>query len=233
MEIAVIQARMGSSRLPGKTLMKLGEHPLINHVIRRVNQVFENKFIYLATTENSIDDDLVHYVEKNFGINIYRGSSSDVRSRFIDIAHIAGAEIMVRITADDPFKDPNHISKAIQTLKNSSADYYNNFEKLIYPIGMDIECFRTKILEISALHDSNENSKEHVTLGLRKSEKVKKVHDNSPPEDRFLKYRLTIDTIEDLNFCRKLIEINPELSNRDYSWEGIRNTLIAYEKYSF
>jgi spore coat polysaccharide biosynthesis protein SpsF len=230
MDVAVIQARMGSSRLPGKTLMKLGTYPLIHHVIRRVSQIFEDKFIYLATTDDSIDNDLVHYVQKNFKINVYRGSSKDVRSRFIDIARITSAEIMVRITADDPFKDPNHINKAIQTLKNNNADYYNNFERPIYPTGMDVECFRTKILEMSALHDSCENSKEHVTLGLRNSVNINKIYDNSPPEERFLNFRLTIDTIEDLNFCRKLLEINPELTDLDFSWEGLRNTLIEYDK---
>lgn len=145
--LGVIQARMGSSRLPGKTLKDLNGKPLIDHVIERALFVLKIDQIVLATTTNIEDDQLVSHVSKRYGIAVYRGDPDDVRSRFVQIGARWGAESIIRITADDPFKDPEHFLLSHQTLLVSNADYYNNFEPLIYPIGMDVECFNTRLLK--------------------------------------------------------------------------------------
>lgn len=225
----IIQARMGSSRLPGKSLMKLGSKTLIDHVIQRCLASVTLNQVYLATTNQQEDKVLVEHVAEKYGIKIFLGDKSDVRSRFAAISKDHSLSKVVRITADDPFKDPAHIQESIRQLDLDGIDYYNNFETPVFPIGLDVESFRTKALYDNIRLDASCESMEHVTLGLRNSPNlVKKFHQGNP---EFTQIRLTIDTSSDLEFCNRLLEVNPEMENTAFDWPTTRAALIALGNY--
>ena len=225
----IIQARMGSSRLPGKSLMKLGSKTLIDHVIQRCLASVTLNQVYLATTNQQEDKVLVEHVTEKYGIKIFLGDKSDVRSRFAAISKDHSLSKVVRITADDPFKDPAHIQESIRQLGLGGIDYYNNFETPVFPIGLDVESFRTKALYDNIRLDASSESMEHVTLGLRNSPNlVKKFHQGNP---EFTEIRLTIDTSSDLEFCNRLLEVNPEMENTAFDWPTTRAALIALGNY--
>lgn len=223
MTLGIIQARMGSRRLPGKTLRDLNGKPLIDHVIERALFVLKVEQIVLATTTNIEDDQLVSHVSKRYGIAVYRGDSDDVRSRFVQIGAQWGAESIIRITADDPFKDPEHFLLSQQTLLVSNADYYNNFEPQSYPIGMDVECFKYEALERNSREDQSSESLEHVTWGLRRGLYYKRTHERRTPE--FIATRLTIDTEMDFGFCNNVAE---KIGHGEkFDWNTTRRALMS------
>ena len=223
--LGVIQARMGSRRLPGKSLRELNGKPLIDHVIERALFVFEVEQVVLATTTETEDDELASHVSKRFGIEVYRGLSHDVRSRFVQIGAQRNAECIIRITADDPFKDPAHFLLGRQRMLESNSDYYNNFEPQIYPIGMDVECFKYKALEQNCREDQTSESLEHVTWGLRRGLNYKRTHDYQTPE--FISTRLTIDTEVDFAFCSTVAEKIGQ--GAKYDWSTTRRALISLD----
>jgi spore coat polysaccharide biosynthesis protein SpsF len=139
------------------------------------------------------------------------------------VAKEYGFEVIVRVTADDPFKDPNHIQEAIQALDSEAVDYFNNFEIPIYPIGLDVESFKAEALFQNIEVDKSEKSKEHVTYGIRHSPHFFRRYKSGEPE--FTKIRLTIDTAEDFGFCSKLLEINPEMGRSAFDWAATREAL--------
>ena len=225
----VIQARMGSSRLPGKSLMKVGNKLLIDHVIDRCLAAVPANSVFLATTDQNEDKILVDHVASKYGLEVFQGDREDVRSRFEAVAREYFLNKIVRITADDPFKDPKHIGESIRALNEDNVDYYNNFEIPVFPIGLDVESFRTKALLDNIQKDSSNEAKEHVTIGLRKSLTLVKKFCQGEPE--FTNVRLTIDTPTDLEFCKRLLEINPDMENLAFDWATTRDALVALGKY--
>jgi spore coat polysaccharide biosynthesis protein SpsF (cytidylyltransferase family) len=220
----LIQARMGSSRLPGKSLMKLGGKPLIDHVIDRCIAKVPIEKVVVVTTDLKNDDALEAHIRERFGIQVYRGDSFDVRSRFEAVSRKFEFEGIVRVTADDPFKDPNHIQEAIRALDDKYIDYFNNFENRIFPIGLDVESFNVDALFQNIQTDKSNNSKEHVTYGLRHSSQFVKKYKSGLPE--FTEIRLTIDTQSDFEFCSRLLEINPEIGLSALDWATTREALL-------
>ena len=223
----IIQARMGSSRLPGKSMIKIGSKPLIDHVVDRCIAAVPVSKVFLATTDLNEDNPLMEHVTKKYGITVFRGDKNDVRSRFEIIAKQHSLTKIVRITADDPFKDPHHIIEAINALDLFNVGYFNNFEVPVFPVGLDVESFRASLLFENIEKDSSDESKEHVTIGIRKSPDFVKKYRVGAPE--FAQTRLTIDTQSDLDFCRSLIKVNPEIENIDFKWATLREALLAME----
>ena len=221
--VIIIQARMGSIRLPGKSLKKVGELLLIDHVINRALAVDDKIKVVLATSVNELNSSLINHVEKNYSIEVYRGSELDVRSRYLEIGIQNNSETLVRITADDPFKDPYMIKAGLSYFLNGKFEYLNNFEFPNLPIGMDFEIFSLKTLinHNSKFHD--QNNKEHVTLSLRTDKNIKKtqifVEEFKP------KLRLTIDNENDLRFCSKIAD---EISRLGYGYKW-DDTKVAVE----
>jgi spore coat polysaccharide biosynthesis protein SpsF len=224
--VLIIQARMGSTRLPGKSLMKVGSKFLVDHVVDRCLNVKGIDSIYLATTSLKEDDVLVEHIKKKYQIKIYRGSKVDVRSRFLEIAKIEKSEYIVRITGDDPFKDPAHISSGLNYLKQAKIDYVCNFQPRTLPIGMDFEVFTVGSLMKSVNKSSDSNDIEHVTWSMRSNEyNWLSMNQNSfHPE-----IRLTIDTKNDLIYCGQIAKIL-EKNLLDFSSESTRIALIKNEK---
>ena len=224
--LLVIQARMGSIRLPGKSLMKVGSKFLVDHVIERCLDVSGIDCIYLATTSLKEDDILVEHIKKKYQINIYRGSKFDVRSRFLEIAKIEKSDYIVRITGDDPFKDPAHISAGLECLKQKKIDYVCNFQPRTLPIGMDFEVFTVGSLIKSVNQSSDSNDIEHVTWSMRSNKYnwLSINHSGFHPETR-----LTVDTESDLIYCGQIAKILDK-NLLDFSWESTRIALTISEK---
>jgi spore coat polysaccharide biosynthesis protein SpsF (cytidylyltransferase family) len=222
---AVIQARMGSSRLPGKSMLDLGGIKLVDWVIRYASMAFDTDDIVLATTESPEDDALVAHVKSSWNIGIYRGSSLNVLSRFIEIAKMYEFETITRVTADDPFKIPLQLRRAREVLNSGQFDYYCNFKPYLFPIGLDVEAFRTSAL-LDSFNTASSMALEHVTFDLREGAQYKKFFEQGTPVKTST--RLTIDTLEDLKFCSKVATFHRE-AVPFVSWEDLQTTLELLE----
>lgn len=202
---------MASTRLPGKVLAQVSGVPLIEILLRRLKKVEEIDLIVVATTINSADDILVKWLYENNYL-YFRGSENDVLDRFLQAAKKYEADIIIRVTADDPLKDPEIIQKAINIFKNiPNIDYVSNTIEPTYPEGLDIEIFNVKAL-IRAEKESVLNSdREHVTSYIWKNPNSFRTFNFTADIDRS-NLRLTVDKLNDLTFIRKLLEI----SNNDF-----------------
>ncbi len=159
--VAVIQARMGSSRLPGKMMFQLGERPVISHVIQRIKNPIRVDNVVLATTVYERDDILVNQAERH-DIDIYRGPESDVLKRMYDAATTAGADIVVRVCADNPLISPDCIETAVSHLRNRSLNYCS-FDQSV-PIGLGAEAFTMDSFTDVESSSDKAHEREHVTV---------------------------------------------------------------------
>lgn len=203
--IAIVQARMGSKRLPNKVLLDIGGVPLIGRVINRVKFCNSIDEIVLATTKNSEDDQLVDWAI-NHGIKVFRGSQDDVLDRFYSCAVKFNADVVVRITADDPLKDSSIIDMAISMiLSNEGIDYVSNTINPSYPEGLDVEVFRFRALKVSFHEAVLVSEREHVTPYMWKNpHKFTIVNFQMVPD--LSQWRWTVDRSQDVEFARKVYE---------------------------
>ena len=166
--LGIIQARMGSERLPGKMLLNLGENQIVEWVIKRSSQSqFISKLI-MATTVNKIDDELIKKC-KEFNLEFFRGSENDVLGRFYNAAKEFNADIVVRICADNPFIDPIEIDRLITFYVNNECDYSCNHQNKLgsnYADGFGAEIFNMELLNFLNTNCENKEHREHVTLYL-------------------------------------------------------------------
>src|SRR6516225_1937930 len=119
--VAIVQARMGSTRLPGKVLMKIGGRSLLVYLVERLSRARTLDAIIVATTTNPRDNVIIEECERR-GILNFRGSESDVLGRYVSAARACSAEIIVRVTADNPFTDPDSIDRVVDAISVRSAD---------------------------------------------------------------------------------------------------------------
>src|SRR5438105_3726664 len=120
--VAIVQARMGSSRLPGKVMMKIAGRPLLVYLVERISRSRALDGIIVATTTNPRDNVIIEECERR-GIPNFRGSESDVLRRYVSAARACLADIVVRVTADNPFTDPDSIDRIVDVIVSISADY--------------------------------------------------------------------------------------------------------------
>ena len=147
--VATIEARMTSSRLPGKVMLQAAGKPMLEHLVNRLRAVPSLGGIVLATTTNKTDDVLKEFSVK-MGISCYRGSENDVMSRVIGAAESEGADIVVEITGDCPIIDPKIVEQTISVFKSNQVDYVSNGHIRSFPDGMDTQVFRLDALKRSA-----------------------------------------------------------------------------------
>jgi spore coat polysaccharide biosynthesis protein SpsF len=204
--VAIIQARMGSSRLPGKVLAEIDGQPLLGILISRVKSSKFLDQIVIATTTETADDILCDWLI-NEGVEYFRGSERDVLDRFWQCAKLYRADIIVRITADDPLKDSEIIDKALGMLKGSeSVDYVSNTLKPTYPEGLDVEVFRFSALKKANAEATLASEREHVTPYIWKNRaKFKSLNFEMTPN--LSDWRWTVDKPEDLEFVRSLLRL--------------------------
>lgn len=220
--VAIIQARTGSTRLPEKVLALIDSFSLIEWVVERTKRAKLVDKVVVATTEDKADDILKDYLELR-GISWFRGSQEDVLSRFYHCAIEHDADIIVRVTADDPFKAPELIDLAIsKLLSDSTVDYCSNTLKATYPEGLDIEVFRFPALEQAFKMAISAADREHVTSFIwNKTENFNCL--NFKYKEDLSQWRWTIDKPEDMDFIRAVVSrFN---LNFDFDYEEIINAL--------
>jgi spore coat polysaccharide biosynthesis protein SpsF len=202
--IVIIQARTGSSRLPGKVLFELEGRTVLEHVIKRCQAADVGEVIVATTT--SFEDLSILKICAQMGVSCFCGSENDVLDRFVRCSVKHWGEHIVRITADCAMIDPQIIKRTVGYYFNSSprADYCaSRMNPTAYPDGMDVEIFNFRILRSAARNATSQYDREHVTTWIKRNEKAVRV--NIPSKEMFDEsIRLSIDTREDYEFAKKV-----------------------------
>jgi len=199
---AIIEARVSSSRLPGKVLMPIGSKNSLEHICDRLSKVLEISEICIATTENECDDIIENWARTR-NLPIYRGSENDVLSRVLGAADMLSADIIVEVTGDCPFVDPLMVDQYIEILKNNDLDYVSNNIVSTYPDGFDVQVFLTEALRKSSGLASKQEEREHVTMHIRQNPLIFKILNIVAPKPyRHPEISVTLDTKEDLEVLR-------------------------------
>jgi spore coat polysaccharide biosynthesis protein SpsF len=236
--VATIEARMTSSRLPGKVLLPVLGQPMLHHLITRLRAVKSINEIVIATTTNVADDVLVEFAAKE-KVMVFRGSELDVMARVIGAAELGGADVIVEITGDCPIIDPDIVEQTIQMYLHHDAAYVSNAHIRSYPDGMDTQVFRLCTLKKSASLTTDPLDREHVSLHIRNHpELFTKVHLVAPPSLCWPELGLTLDEPKDYELLKNIIEHfgpdNPLFSCLDVvrllrqkpEWVAINQTVV-------
>jgi spore coat polysaccharide biosynthesis protein SpsF len=217
--IAIVQARMGSTRLPGKVMMNLIGKPMLVHELSRIARSKQIGSIVVATTTSRSDDCIVDLC-KEHAWHYFRGSEPDVLDRYYQCAKYFGADIIIRLTADCPLIEPTIIDKVVGKFidKSPNVDYVSNIiPQRTFPQGLDTEVMSFSALERSWIEDKNLVLREHVTQYiLRNLDKFKVA---GVMNDRDVSnLRWTVDTKEDFKLVN---EIYSFFGNNQFSWYDV------------
>jgi spore coat polysaccharide biosynthesis protein SpsF len=199
---AIIQARMGSSRLPGKVLMDLGGETVLSRVVRRLRRASRVHEIITATTESPRDAVIVEACD-GLGVPCFRGSEQDVLDRYFRAAEKFGADAVVRITSDCPLIDPALVDEVIQCLVEQHADFACNVMPRTYPRGLDAEVFTVEALRKAWQISDQPHQREHVTPLFYERSDIFRFASVRGERD-YSQYRWTLDTPEDLCLIRAI-----------------------------
>jgi spore coat polysaccharide biosynthesis protein SpsF len=202
--VAIIQARMSSSRFPGKVLAPLAGLPLIVFMVERVRQARLVDRIMVATSTDSTDDPLAHVLAEH-GIPCFRGNLNDVLDRFVQCARASLADHVVRLTGDCPLMDADLVDRGLRELAEGGFDYVSNVAPPSYPDGLDVECFTMQALETAWREAKLPSEREHVTPYLRSGVPGIRVSNWSGAAD-FSALRWTVDHPDDLQHVASLVE---------------------------
>jgi len=200
--VAIIQARMGSTRLPGKVMKEIVGKPMLWHVINRVKNAKELNDIVIATT-NLKEDTQILDLASEIGVKTYAGSENDVLDRYYQAAIMSKADVIVRITADCPLADPNVIDKVVRYYRINDFDYVSTSIKPTFPDGIDVEVFRFASLKKAWSEAKLASEREHVTPYIWKNPNIFKIK-NYENEDDILYMRWSVDEQCDLEFLREI-----------------------------
>jgi spore coat polysaccharide biosynthesis protein SpsF len=199
---AIIQARLGSSRLPGKILADLAGDTMLARVVQRSRATLVDEIV-IATTANASDDPVCDEADR-LGVRWYRGSEHDVLSRYVGASRECGADVVVRITSDCPLLDPAVVDRVVGALTRS-RDYVSNTHVRTYPRGLDVEAFHAGTLERIARLATSQAAHEHVTAFVMERPalfSVRHVVAANGADDSDLRW--TVDTAEDIALVRAL-----------------------------
>jgi spore coat polysaccharide biosynthesis protein SpsF len=200
--VAIIQARMSSTRLPGKIMADLAGQPLLSRVIARAQRARLVDLVGIATTDRPADEQVAHLCGR-IGVPCFRGSEDDVLDRYYQAAQQFGGETLVRLTADCPLLDPAVIDKAIAHFHSGDFDYVSNGVERTYPDGLDTEVFRRTALEWAWREARLTSEREHVTPYLYKHPELFRL--GSVKNDVDLSaHRWTVDEPRDLELVRAI-----------------------------
>jgi spore coat polysaccharide biosynthesis protein SpsF len=206
--VAFIQARMSSSRFPGKVLEPLAGVPMIVYMARRVARAARLDAVVVATSAEGSDDALVDALTAA-AVPVFRGHLNDVLTRFAEAARRHGADEVVRLTGDCPLIDPAVIDSVIEARRAAGADYASNCEPATFPDGLDVECFTHQALEQANRLADRMSDREHVTLWMRgETSGLRRVNHSAVADLSAL--RLTVDYPDDLEAVRQIVACLPE-----------------------
>lgn len=202
MILAIIQARMSSTRLPGKVLLEVDEKPLLAILISRLsNSKYINKVI-VATSDHDSDDIIEEFCKEN-NVNCFRGDLNDVLSRYYQCAKLLSPKHVIRITADCPLIDCEIVDQVVKMHLDSNADYTSNTIEPTFPDGLDTEVIRMEVLEYINTVARLPSQREHVTkyiIDNKAQFKICSYKDNLDHSD----LRWTVDTIDDFQVIKTI-----------------------------
>tara|TARA_B100000989_G_scaffold299033_1_gene292264 strand:+ start:6368 stop:7114 length:747 start_codon:yes stop_codon:yes gene_type:complete len=200
---AIIEARMGSSRLPGKVMFKINKVPIIILLINRLRRVKKIRNIIVATTPNKNNDILCRELKKR-KIKFFRGDEENVLDRVLKCALKFKVKNIVQITGDCPLIDPEIVSQIVATHEKNKFDFVSNSTIRTFPDGMDVCIFSSKNLKKVSKLTNNRHDLEHVSLFMKRKKKIfSQINIMAPQELHLPKLGLTLDELKDF----KLIEI--------------------------
>jgi spore coat polysaccharide biosynthesis protein SpsF len=214
--VAIIQARMGSSRLPGKVLLDLAGRPMLQRVFERTRLASELHDVVVATTTLA-DDDAVAAMCRTRGWPCFRGSAADVLDRYYQAARAHQADVVVRITADCPLLDPAIVDRAVQMFRAAQPRvHYATTDG--HPRGLDVEVVRMDALEQAWREAETGPEREHVTLHIYRNPGKFTLLNVSWP-DKLDHWRWTVDTMEDLTLVRFIFE---HFGESHFHWRDVK-----------
>lgn len=217
--VIIVQARMTSTRLPGKVLMPVLEKPLLAYELERLQRCQQADALVVATTTNTSDDPVAALCDA-LGVSVFRGSEQDVLSRYYGAARQAEAQTVVRVTADCPLIDPATVDQVIAHFKaaQGSLDYVSNTLVRSYPRGLDVEVFSRWALETAQQEATEPAHREHVTPFFYQNPQRFRLHCLEAPEP-WGHHRWTVDTPEDFELIKRVLETlypaKPDFDCRD------------------
>lgn len=214
--VAIIQARMGSTRLPGKVLARIEGKTMLERVVERARRASRIACVVVATSEASSDDRIEALCNER-SIPVFRGSEQDVLDRYVQAAGKFDADPIVRLTADCPLLEPAVIDMVIARFGAGDVDYAANINPPSFPHGLDAEVFSRDAL-VRTDHDARLRSeREHVTLHIRNHPEVFRIA-NVSNEPNLSAMRWTVDHPEDLAFVRAVYS---EFAGREFGLEDV------------
>ena len=202
--VAIVQARIGSTRLPGKVLKDISGKPMLWYLISRLKYSTRTDDLVLAIPESRQNDQLEDFAQRH-KLHYFRGSEEDVLARYYGAATKFGAEVIVRLTADCPLIDPEVTDRIIEEHLSSGADYTSNTMKRTFPRGLDTEVFSFQALHVAYQAAREDYEREHVTPYIYQHPdlfRLKSVEANGKLRRPDL--RLTVDTGEDLRLIKEI-----------------------------
>jgi len=226
--VAIIQARMGSTRLPGKVLLDLAGAPVLARVVNRCRRAATLDDVVVATTTLPTDDPIVELcLAHNW--QSFRGQEDDVLDRYYHAALQYQAEVVVRITSDCPLIDPGIIDLMVKTfLEHGALDYAgNSLAPRTFPRGLDVEVFSFEALARAWRDDANPAWREHVTPYIYRQPEKFRLHAVTHDTDLSV-MRWTVDTAEDLALVRKIYEY---FGHDGFSWREVVKLLEQYPEW--
>jgi spore coat polysaccharide biosynthesis protein SpsF len=216
--VAIVQARMGSTRLPGKILKDMAGAPMLARVLSRLGRARRLDAVMVATTTQPADDQVEAFCRQQ-GVEVFRGSENDVLDRYRAAARLSNATAIVRVTSDCPLIDPGLVDDVIASLFTPEpADYASNtLEPRTYPRGLDVEAFTLQALEMAWRRTSSPTLREHVTPYFYLTPEqfaLRRVFTEPSQAHR----RWTVDTPEDYEFACKIYE---HFRHNAFTWHDV------------
>ncbi len=225
----IVQARMNSSRLPGKVLKEVLGKTLLEYQLERLKRVVNADKIIVATTTDTIDDPIVDLCDR-LAVSTYRGSESDVLSRYAEASILFPSQTVIRITADCPLIDPMLVDRTIDFYRRYSFDYVST-DHAVYPRGMDVEVFSSDMLQMANSNAMQPADREHVTPYFYQNPDRFSIGTYSK-DLQASHYRLTVDTPEDFQLIQILLEsLYPK--NHKFNLEDLLKCLQENPQWSY
>lgn len=215
----IIEARMTSSRLPGKVMLPICGKPELELLVERLRQSALLDGVVIATTTNGTDD-VLEELAARLGVDCFRGSEDDVLERVLKAAQATGTEVIVEVTGDCPLVDPEILDGLLAIYRRGEHDYVSNTLRRTYPRGLDVQVFSTATLADVARRTDDPVDHEHVSLYIYEHPELYRLYnqDSGLPE-RWWDLRLTLDTEDDYALIRHVFEelypIQPAFSMTD------------------
>lgn len=224
--VAIVQARMGSTRFPNKVMRPIIGVPMIERLLNRLSKSRLINHIVLATSQDPENQLLAEHIQ-GLGYEIYQGSEDDVLDRYYQVAQQVGAKIIVRVTGDCPLVDPEIVDYAISEFQSEQVDYLSNFDPPTYPDGLDIEVFRFSALTQAWEMAKKPREREYVTPYIRESKSFTH-HSISYTEDHSSK-RWTVDEPVDFTVIERVFQhFSPQ---NNFSWLDVLNLQVEHPEY--